>query len=280
MGLFSFGFDNDGPGVDKNVPEKKALFKFIELFFRKIGKYITLNILYVIVNIPLILGVVISVWPHEAFLSSNGTVPPFYFTGDAVGLALMALSVFIVGPANAGYTYVLRNFAREEHAWIFSDFFCQFAKNYKKGLVMSIIEILVPVILYLMFVFYGYMLPHTAANNQNLFLIANICKMFTIFVSVFFIMMHKYIYIMIVTFDLKFLQIIKNAAIFTIAKLPYNIVIFAIQAIIIALAFGFNFTVGVFLSLFILLSLIFFIDVFSGYSVIDKYMMKDVEENK
>ena len=145
---------------------------------------------------------------------------------------------------------------------------------------MSLIEIIVPVVLYLMFVFYGYMLPHTAGDNQSLILIANICKIFTVFAAIFFVMMHKYIYIMIVTFDLKFLQIIKNAAIFTMAKLPYNIFIFAIQTIIVALAFGFNFTVGVFLSLFILFSLIFFIDVFSGYSVIDKYMMNETKENK
>ena len=275
MGLFNFGFDNEGPGVAKDAPEKNGLFQFIELFFRKIGKYITLNILYVIINIPLILGIVISVWPHEAFLSSNGTVPPFYFTGDAVGLALMLVSIFIIGPANTGYCYVLRNFSREEHAWIFSDFFSQFKKNYKQGVLMSLVEIIVPVILYFMFLFYGYMLPQSAGNNQTLILIANICRIFTIFATVFFIMMHKYIYIMIVTFDLKFTQIIKNAAIFTIAKLPYNLVIFAIQAVILALAFGFSFTLGIILSLFVLISLIYFIDVFSGYSVVDKYMMKD-----
>ncbi len=280
MGLFNFGFDNEGPGVAKDAPEKKGFFQFIELFFRKIGKYIALNILYVIINIPLILGIVISVWPHEAFLSSNGTVPPFYFTGDAVGLALMIVSVFIIGPANTGYCYILRNFAREEHAWIFADFFGQFKKNYKQGILMSLVEIIVPVILYLMFVFYGYMLPHSAGNNQTLILIANICKIFTIFATIFFIMMHKYIYIMIVTFDLKFIQIIKNAAIFTIAKLPYNLVIFFIQALLLALAFGFNFTVGVILSLLILISLLYFIDVFYGYSVVDKYMMKDTNENK
>lgn len=278
MGLFNFGFDNEGPGVAKDAPKMKGPFQFIELFFRKIGKYITLNILYMIINIPLILGVVISVWPHEAFLTSNGTVPPFYFTGDAVGLALIIISVFLLGPANTGYCYVLRNFAREEHAWVFADFFTQFKKNYKQGIIMSLVEILVPVILYCMFVFYGYMLPHTADSNQMLLMIANICKIFTVFVTVFYIMMHKYIYIMIVTFDLKFMQIIKNAAIFTMAKLPYNIIIFAVQALIVALAFGINFTVGVILSLFILISLIFFIDVFSGYSVVDKYMLKELEE--
>ena len=275
MGLFNFGFDNEGPGVDKNAPEKKGLFQFIELFFRKIGKYITLNILYMIINIPLILGVVISVWPHEAFLTSNGTVPPFYFTGDIVGLALMFVSLFIIGPANTGYCYILRNFAREEHAWVFADFFGQFKKNYKQGFLMSLVEIIVPVVLYCMFVFYGYMLPKTAGNNEMLLLIANICRIFTIFVTVFYIMMHKYIYIMIVTFDLKFKQIIKNAAILTMAKLPYNLIIFAVQAVILALAFGINFTVGVGLSLFILISLIYFIDVFSGYSVVDKYMMSE-----
>ncbi len=77
MGLFGTDFNKPGPGVDKNAPKKKSFVVFLEIYFRKFWKLITVNLLYVLVALP----------------------------------------VVTAGLAHAGLTYVTRNFAREKHAF-------------------------------------------------------------------------------------------------------------------------------------------------------------------
>ena len=46
MGLFSRSeYIKAGPGISKNAPEKKPFFQFTELYFRKIGKLVKVNLL-------------------------------------------------------------------------------------------------------------------------------------------------------------------------------------------------------------------------------------------
>ncbi|MBQ6998591.1 MAG: YesL family protein [Clostridia bacterium] len=276
MGLFGGNFSKEGPGVSKNAPEKNRFFLFFELLGRKFSKLIPLNLMYFITLLPLIFGVILSVTFNPQILSGGniyaenlGKLPIFIFTGDIIGLALIIVSIFVTGPATCGFTYVLRNMQRQEHTWILSDFREQFAKNYKQGVIMSIIDIVAVFLLYVAYCFYAYSMPVIMSESAVL---AALGQYFILVIAVLFIIMHYYIYTMIVTFDMKIKNILKNAAIFSLAKLPLNIFITIILVAAI-LASVWYFVVGVICALVISLSLLGFIVVFSVYPTIESSMI-------
>lgn len=110
-----FNYEKEGPGISKNAPKKKAFLVFFETFLRNFWKFITINIVYSIMNIPLITG----------------------------------------GMASAGLTNVTRNIARDKHSFGLSDFFDTVKKNWKQALGAGVINTLVYIILFfdLMFFF-------------------------------------------------------------------------------------------------------------------------------
>lgn len=101
-GLFA-GYNNPGPGVSKDEPEKRPFFRFFELYFRKFWKLMLANLLYVLVSLPVVTR----------------------------------------GMAEAGMAYVTRNFSREKPVFLPSDFWDTIKKNWKQSLLFGIVELLV-----------------------------------------------------------------------------------------------------------------------------------------
>lgn len=112
----------------------------------------------------------------------------------------------------------MRNFAREEHAWVTSDFFEHTKKNFKEGIISFIVDLLILWVFSVAIRFYSIQsLKYPSVGIIKYFLV------FTLFV---YFMMHIYIYPMMVTYNLKVRHIYKNAFIFTILKLPHTIGMF------------------------------------------------------
>ena len=70
-------------------------------------------------------------------------------SGDIL-MARLALIITVLvsiffgsGPASCGYAYVLRNMAREEHTWVFSDFFQKFKEGFWRGLLYFVVDVIV-----------------------------------------------------------------------------------------------------------------------------------------
>ena len=103
-GFFGIGdFTKEGPGIEKDAPEKKKFVVFFETFFRNFWKFIPLNLLFFAVSLPLV---------------TNGL-------------------------AYVGYTHVARNTAREKHSFGVSDFFETIKKNWKQTLILGIINVVI-----------------------------------------------------------------------------------------------------------------------------------------
>ena len=82
-GLFGlFNYDKEGPGVAKNAPKKRPFFAFMEIYGRKFWKLAIAGLLW----------------------------------------ALTSLPVVTRGWADAGLTFITRNFSREKHAFLKEDF--------------------------------------------------------------------------------------------------------------------------------------------------------------
>lgn len=217
MGFFSNRFEKAGPGVDPDAPQKRSFFRFFELFFRKFTRFIRVNLMYCLVMIPTFLVVFAML-----FIVSTGLF------GDNVSVEDSAYATFIVsffctnlfvtifgmGPATAGITYIMRNFAREEHAWIWSDFKDTFKSNFKQAMAVYLINLAMLVICYVALMFYS------QASGAIGYL-----KYVMYMIIVIFAMMNMYIYPMMITFKLKLKDIYRNALLFAVGKLPSNLLI-------------------------------------------------------
>lgn len=281
MGLFN-GYMKEGPGVSKNAPEKHRFFLFFELFGRKFSKLIQLNLIMVLCLLPTALGLFLSLRFNPAIITDGvinaealATQPVILFSGDIVGLGLYLIGLFITGPAIAGFTYIIRNFQRQEHAWVISDFKDNFKSNYKQAAILGLVDTIVYYMLYVAFVFYNYQLPVT---NPEIAKIAPFLTAAIVVIGVIYTWMHYYLYVMMVTFSLKFKALMRNALLFAIGKLPINLLITVICGAIIFVSIYYNMIIGILVALLITISLIGYIIVFTVYPTIDNYLIQPVTE--
>lgn len=143
--------------------------------------------------------------------------------------------IAITGPSSAGAAYIMRNWARDQHAFLFSDFKDAFKGNWKYALLTSVITSLIPVLAYTAVVFYGEM------AESNLFMI--IPLIIVLSATLMWTLMLVLIYPLMIGYELKFSAVIKNAFLMAAARLPQmacaRIMAFIPIAILLAgLAFG------------------------------------------
>lgn len=131
-------------------------------------------------------------------------------------LLLLIPCIAITGPFTAGISYVTRNWARDEHAFVWSDFKDAVKGNWKYGLLTSIITGLLPAMIYIGITTYSSM-----AAAQSMFWYVP-CALLLVLGFIWFCMI-IYIYPMIVTYDLKYKGILRNALLLTIGRLPMTV---------------------------------------------------------
>ena len=90
--------------------------------------------------------------PEQLELVQN--LRPLYNSVIMRSLLLLVPAIAITGPFQAGMAYVTRNWARDEHAFVWSDFKDALIGNWKQSLVISFITGLVPLIVYVGYQFY------------------------------------------------------------------------------------------------------------------------------
>ncbi len=187
MGLFSFiNYDKEGPGVSKNEPEKKKFARFFELYFRNFWKLATLSLLHVLISIPVLTS----------------------------GLSA-------IGTAN-----VTRNLSRGKHSFGSQDFFDTIKKNWKQGLGVGILNLIITALLaFDLWYFFG-----TEGTVGTVLLGVAI---FLIFV---FTVMKYYMPLLIITFSLTTKQIYKNCFKFVFINLPKNLLILLVEILSAAVA--------------------------------------------
>lgn len=167
------------------------------------------------------------------------------------GSIVLCVPLITVGPAQAGYTYILRNYSREEHA-LWWDFKEHALKNFKQSMIISIIDFFA-VILFGIAVNFYFKYP---ADNSTVAILMTFARTFIIFAFIIYLIMHMYIYPMLVTFKLTTRQLYKNALIFSIAKFLPNLGILILCIALVLLSFYFSTFIGIVLFLFITVSTI------------------------
>jgi len=133
-----------------------------------------------------------------------------YFTMWLIGLIPCIL---ITGPSSAGAAYIMRNWARDDHAFIFSDFKDAFKGNWKAALGVSALTSILPIVLYTAVTYYSQM-----ASSNVLMIVPMV---FVIFVALMWTLMIPLLYPLMIGYELRFRDVVKNAFLMASARLPH-----------------------------------------------------------
>lgn len=272
-----FDYSKPGPGVPKDAPPKAGIIVFFEIFARKFWNLVKVNIMYNIFNLPATLAVIFI----THFFFQNSLIPGDLNDPDRVlseliirfmfGSFILCIPLVTVGPAQAGFTYIMRNYAREEHAFVWWDFKENALKNLKESLIISVIDLIVVIVSGITINFYFHFI------GKSIFV--SIASGIAILAFIIFVMMHIYIYPMLVTFKLTIRQVYKNAFLFSLIKFFPNLGILILCAALLFVSLGFYPVIGIILFLLITVSIIGLITNFYAYPKLQKYMMDKLEDN-
>ena len=276
--MFFPNYNKPGKGVNKRDPNQPRITTFFEILPRKLWDLCKVNMLYMIAAIPffvvtlIITGVISSRITNSLSVSLND--PSLELTLALldilmrVVLSLLFTVFYGLGPATAGATYIIRNYGREEHCWLVSDFFERFKSNFKQSFVIWIIDLAALFLLTVAIDFY---------MNSGIYILAVILM----FVALVYTLMHLYIYQVMITFELPLKHILKNSLIFALGKAPKNFLLLLISALVhiiipVAAFFITQSVVAIFvvilLEIIILPALTSFTTNFFIYSDIEKYI--------
>lgn len=263
MGLFN-SYMKEGKGVEKRTVRPIRPLFFFELFFRKFGKLLQLNMLYILMTIPVWISVLLFVL-SDTMLHD----PTLSFIGEFVSSIGLIFIIFspLIGPATAGATYILQNFSTEMPVFLCSDFFEQFKKNFKQATLMTLLNGIFIISFACTLIYANYPLLIFGEGTT-----LGILQIPLLIVNIIFIFVSYYAYPMMVLFKLKFSDVLKNSFIFALAKLPLNLFVLILICAISYLSF-FKILIGPIVLALILYALCGFIVVFSIYPTIEKHML-------
>lgn len=270
MGFFSDRYTKEGPGVEKNAKQKKGIFRYLEIFFRKLKYLFRVNMLYTILSLP---AIILFFFLFDFILTNFSAIDSQYALQITSFFAISAFTFFGSGPASAGYAYVCRCFTREEHAWVWSDFFEHFKSNFKQSFLLFIINFIFVALAGFAICIYSRLL---AVKGGALLLFASAM----LFVFTFVIAsMHMYVYQIMITFENGFLQLLKNSIVIALSQLPLNI-LFAVFMLVINFVVTSYFQPIIALIIYVLIftSLVRFPMEYHAARFIEKAFIRDAEE--
>ncbi len=194
---------------------------YFDMFGRHFGHIVGATLLYVFTNI-LFFGASFLLFTaylgYDNFVIAVGS----FLSGKSFHLPIVPfLPLMLTGPFTAGFTYVIRNYAKQEPTFLWSEFFEHTKKNIKQSLIASIISTLGIYLMLQALIVYNSMFMQNGLPLGTLYVIF-------VFVFSLFIIMFFYVYPMIVTFRMSMKTILKNAWTFTMMKLPQNLILLAL----------------------------------------------------
>lgn len=170
------------------------------------------------------------------------------------------LPIVTFGPATAAFMKILRNASQERPSFIYSDFFAAFKSNFKQTFFLGIIDV-AAIIAYIK------ALPIIFRSESAI--------LFGIFLLslIFFIMIHLYIYLIIVSINLPLKNIVLNSIILAIAELKRNVVTLLFVLAIIIPSYLF-FPISIFILPILPLSFLGFVICYNSYPAIRKHIIQ------
>lgn len=265
------------PDLQKDAPTKKGFFLFLELYFRKFWKFITINLLYFFITLPMLVYVFYLVngifadrlaGTDTIMLAGVGFLASlFSFVPTALYTPLLVISVLLYGPFTMGMTYMFRNYAREEHAWL-SDFFSRAWSNARQGIIFGLLDIL------LAWLFINGIFGNIAAVGKNAgYAMSVVLSVVCAIALVIWIIMRHYTYLMAVTVNLSVVRILKNAWLFAVLGFGRNLLSLLVEIAMLVVSVLLAPLMSVILLPLFSYSFTWFATVFTCYPIVKKYII-------
>ncbi len=294
-----FKFRNrDGKGVEKGEDTRPTLKNFFKQFRRKLSHLLSLNILMLMQIVPVIVAVFAFLTTPKTPSQTSAIFAPLYgasliepngatdillatnalplsipvFNPSAywvIGICALFL-VLTLGWQSVGSSYVLRGLVRGDAVFVFSDYFYGIKRNFKQSFLFGLIDSLLLIVLVIDLAYYSQTVGTFWLDVMFWILTA---------IAILYAMMRPYIYMMLITFDMKIRKMFKNALIFAALGIKRNLmailgilllVVFHVTLIILFMPQG---VITVILPLIYVFAAIGFITAYAIYPVIDRYMI-------
>lgn len=306
-----FDFQRDGRGISKNndLPPS-SLKRFFRTYWENLGKIVGVNIFFVLGNFPLIFLIITlsgytkdpTLLPfYDVFQNVNAVTSIEGVSPSAMSLmatygvqnqilqsttityvfyGLSALTFFTFGIVNVGTAYVLRNIAKGDPVFVWSDFWYAVKRNWKQALPFGFFDALIHCILI--------MNIYTNLTSANF--LSSMIFWVTIVIFILYFFMRCYIYVQMVTFKLSTFKILKNSLIFALVGLKRNLMALLGALVFLLFEILFLFSTGVVLlplaialPLAIMFSTVAYMKVFASYFkikelIIDPYYEEHPDE--
>ena len=189
-------------------------------------------------------------------------------------ILITAFPIINIGPVRAGFEAVFRNYAREEHSFIWSEYKENMRSNFKQSSLVSLLNLGVFIFLMLdVLLIRGMVFKST--------IIWTLYNSFFILVLLIYAMINIYIYPMMVTFELSIKNLIKNSLMFAFVRfLPNLLILIIFFGVLSAPFFILNPVFAVFLSFLLLYGVMGFMLSFFAQRGFKKYMIDKIPEKK
>ena len=293
--------NKDGKGVEKDeeiIADNPTLKNFFKLVGRKINQLLTVNIMMVFGNFPIIFLLLFA----TGYFSEH-TVAPLYTnfaplqgaamfnpdspavaalltmfsrqgevriltTVDYVLLALGALVILTFGLVRVGLTYILRNMFRGEPIFMWHDFWYAVKRNLRQGIIFGVMDIAIVGLLLYDIVFFNL--------NYNVNMMMSTMFFMALCMAMLYFFMRHYIYLMLATFDISISKMFKNALKFTVLGLKRNLMLLLGTVILVVIEYLFMIyylPLGMIIPFVILPSLLMMMGVYAAYPKIKEIMI-------
>lgn len=234
MNRYYYGKSGKGDYTPEDLPKNRWQL-FWEMLRVRFSSLVKLNLLYMLAWIPVMIVLGLGITAALSQLTEVSTVMMQVEAGEALQsdldavtgsmrnsllgllsttLLLLWPAVAITGPFTCGVCYVTRNWARDEHSFMMSDYWQAVKENWKTALPCSIITGVVPFMMYVCISFYGQM------AKQNMFFI--VPEILTIMMGLLWMCATLYMYPQMVTYKLNLRGIIRNSFLMTLGRLPHT----------------------------------------------------------
>lgn len=221
-GLFnSFYYGKAGKAdfTPDQLPKNRVQLFFSMLRVRFSG-LIGLNLLHILFSLPAIIWTIINAM---VLIYSSGVNPETGEITEAVSAGVMSGNIMfyllimipclmIASIGRMGLAMPMRNWARDDHSFVWSDFKDTVKANWKTALGIGFISGLSLLLTYVGFTYYS------AMTAQSMFWIVP-QVLIVVFCCIWW-MSTMLLYPMAVTYDMKFRVLIQNSIIMTLARLP------------------------------------------------------------
>ncbi len=267
-----FDYNTPGPGVEKDAPPKKGLALFWDILYRRFWKMVSVNLIYLLFSVPSLIIHYFACYGVLTLLFSELMLEDASMAATvsqmAAYSAVLIFSLFGGGASTAGATFVIKNYVTDHHAWVWSDFIRIYKKYFFKSTLIYVIDVLMLTLSGVNFWFYG--------SLANINIVAFLLQGLMVLVFIILLLMHSYIYPILVTYkDKSIFEIYKASFILALGKLPITGAAVALCGIISGVICFLACFVTIYAMLVIpivLLAFVLFVNLFITYPVVLKYL--------